>query len=132
MTGQGRDRIAIDLSGAWRLYAHILPAGSRALGTVTRDIGDTGALILTPAGRYVQCNAGVLRNLPQAKVAAALAEARTGTGGPGRGQGAKTADGVSNVARYNITLDADSDAAARKLGDGDRSLGIRRALATTR
>jgi hypothetical protein len=53
-------------------------------------------------------------------------------GGARRGAGAKPADGVSGVQRYNVTLDAASDAAARRLGDGDRSLGIRRALAAAR
>ena len=50
-------------------------------------------------------------------------------GGAGRGQGAKTADGVAGVKRYNVSLDAASDAAALKLGGGYRSVGIRRALA---
>ena len=53
---------------------------------------------------------------------------RAGSGGPGRGQGAKAADGVTNVARYNVTLDAVSESVARQIGGGDRSLGIRRAL----
>ena len=50
-------------------------------------------------------------------------------GGAGRGQGAKTADGVAGVKRYNVTLDAATDAAALRLGNGNRSVGIRRALA---
>lgn len=49
-------------------------------------------------------------------------------GGAREGAGAKTADGAAAVQRYNVTLDADSEARARHLGDGDRSLGIRRAL----
>ena len=50
-------------------------------------------------------------------------------GGAGRGQGAKTADGVAGVKRFNVSLDAASDAAALKLGNGNRSVGIRLALA---
>jgi hypothetical protein len=50
-------------------------------------------------------------------------------GGARAGSGAKPADGASGMTRYNITLDDASDAIARALGDGDRSLGIRRALA---
>lgn len=43
------------------------------LGTVTRGIGDTGALARVDAtGQYVQLNAGALRTLPQRAVAAAL------------------------------------------------------------
>ena len=44
------------------------------------------------------------------------------------GLGAKAADGVTNVARYNVTLDAASETVARQIGGGDRSLGIRKAL----
>lgn len=53
-------------------------------------------------------------------------------GGAREGAGAKAADGVSGVQRYNVTLDADSEALARLIGGGDRSLGIRRALAHAR
>ncbi len=50
-------------------------------------------------------------------------------GGQREGAGRVGADGVTGVRRVNITLDAESDAIAKRLGDGDRSLGIRRALA---
>lgn len=127
-----RGRLAVALGDGWRLYSNTVPAGSRALGVVSRDgtHADTGALIITGAGVYAQANAGALRSLPQAKVEAALAAARAGThGGPGRGGGIKTADGASNVRRVNITIDDAHDDIARHLGGGDRSLGIRRALA---
>lgn len=54
--------------------------------------------------------------------------AATRRGGAREGAGAKTADGVVGVRRHTVTLDAESDAIAKRLGDGDRSLGIRRAL----
>ncbi len=63
----------INLNGKWRLYSRRIPAHSRAIGTVTRDGCDTGALVLMATGLYVQANAGVIRSLPQALVAAALA-----------------------------------------------------------
>lgn len=131
MTHGNRGRLTVTLGDGWRLYSNTIPAGSRALGIVKRegDHSDVGVLVITGAGIYAQCNAGVLRALPQSKVTAALGEARTGSGGAGRGQGARAADGVSNVTRYNVTLDAQSEAAARQLGGGDRSLGIRLALA---
>ena len=131
MTHHNRGRLTVTLGDVWRKYSNTIPAGSRALGIVARDgdQSDVGVLILTGAGIYSQCNAGALRSLPQSKVAAALSEARTGSGGAGRGQGARAADGVSNVTRYNVTLDAQSEATARQLGGGDRSLGIRLALA---
>ena len=54
--------------------------------------------------------------------------ARAGTyGGPGRGQGVKAVDGVTSLKRVNVTLDDASIATLRALGDGELSLGIRRA-----
>lgn len=50
-------------------------------------------------------------------------------GGPGRGQGLKAADGATNLKRTNISIDPDSANALRAFGDGDLSLGIRRAAA---
>ena len=57
---------------------------------------------------------------------------RTGRGGPGRGGGRKAADGVVGVTRKNVTLDQRSIDTLRALGDGDLSLGIRRAAAMLR
>lgn len=123
-----RGRLTVDLGGKWRIYTNTLPAGSRALGTVTRDGYDTGALVLIEAtGLYVQANADAIRSLPQAKISAALAEVRTGKGGPGRGQGLKAADGATGLQRTNITIDPASAEILRAYGDGDLSLGIRRA-----
>ncbi len=53
--------------------------------------------------------------------------ATDGRGGPGRGQGRKPVDGVVAVERKNVTLDAESIETLRAYGDGDLSLGIRRA-----
>ena len=130
MTHNNRGRITVALGGAWRLYSNTIPSGSRALGTITRDIGDTGALVQIEAtGLYVQVNAGSVRTLPQSKVAAALAEVRTGQGGPGRGQGIKASDGATGLKRRNISIDDASADTLRQFGDGDLSLGIRCAAA---
>lgn len=130
MTHNNRGRLTVDPGGKWRLYTNTLPANSRALGTVTREGYDTGALVLIEVtGLYVQANAGCIRSLPQAKVAAALAEVRTGQGGPGRGQGLKASDGATGLKRTNITIDQESADILRTIGDGDLSLGIRRAAA---
>lgn len=127
---QNRGRLTVDLGGKWRLYTSTLPTNSRALGTITRDIGDTGALVQIEAtGLYIQVNAGAVRTLPQSKVVAALAEVRTGQGGPGRGQGIKASDGATGLKRTNITIDPGSAETLRAFGDGDLSLGIRRAAA---
>lgn len=53
-------------------------------------------------------------------------------GGARQGTGPKPADGVRGVSRYQVTLDPASEAYARELGGGDRSLGLRRALAIAR
>lgn len=42
-----------------------LPHGARLAGTVTRQTGETGALIIMPSGVLVQGNAGAIRSLPQ-------------------------------------------------------------------
>jgi len=58
-----------------------------------------------------------------------LTAALSGRGGPGRGQGVKAADGATGLKRTNITIDAESATTLRAFGDGDLSLGIRRAAA---
>lgn len=131
MTHSNRGRLAVDLGGAWRIYWGVapLPAGAQAIGTVTRGIGDTGALILLGSGRYSQGNAGALRALDQSKVVAAIDSAAPGRGGARAGAGRVTADGAQGVIRKNVTLDQVSIDKLRTLGGGDLSLGIRRAAA---
>ena len=62
--------IMIDRVGNWTRYwgARPLPKGAVALGTVTRNETDTGALLLMRTGLYYQGNNGVLRGLPQRKI----------------------------------------------------------------
>lgn len=69
-----RSRLSIDPDGAWRLYAGADWPGPvwTMHGTVTRGIGDTGALALSPAGKWCQVNAGAVRSLDPRKVAYAL------------------------------------------------------------
>ena len=76
MTHNNRGRLSVVIGGNWRLYSNTLPAGSRAIGLVTRDDTDTGALVLIErTGLYVQVNAGAVRSLNQSKVVAAIAAA---------------------------------------------------------
>jgi hypothetical protein len=125
-----RGRLTVALGGAWRLYTALIPSGSRAIGTITRAPGDTGALVwLDATGLYIQVNSGSIRSLPQSRVAAAVAEVRTGSGGPGRGQGVRAVDGATGLKRRNISVDDATVEILRKFGDGDFSLGIRRAAA---
>ncbi len=74
MTHTNRGRLTVNLGGKWRLYTNTIPVNSRAIGTVSRDGYDTGALVLIEAtGLYVQINASSMHNLDQRKVVAALA-----------------------------------------------------------
>ncbi len=73
-----RGRLTVDTDGNWRLYTHILPPGSRAIGVITSGSTEAGALVLIEAtAQYVQINAGVMRNLPQHKVRGALRDKQT-------------------------------------------------------
>ena len=131
MTHNNRGRLAVDLGGAWRIYwgNGPVPSGAQALGTVTRDVGDTGALLRMPGGNYAQGNAGVVRTLDSRKAAAAIEAAEPRRGGARQGGGVKPADGAQGVIRKNVTLDQASIDALRTLGGGDLSLGIRLAAA---
>lgn len=116
MTHSNRGRLTVDVNGNWRLYTNTLPANATPIGTVTRDEGDTGALVrIETTGVYVQINAGSIRSLDGRKVAAALGTA----GRPVEMTGGK---------RTNIYLDDDSRSIAEKLGNGNFSEGIRIAL----
>ena len=116
MTHENRGRLTVKTDGNWRLYTNTLPANSTALGTVTRDETDTGALVRIEAtGAYVQVNASVIRSLDGRKVAAALGTA----GRPSEMAGGKP---------VNTYLDAESIAIATRLGNGNVSEGIRKAL----
>ena len=110
------DRLAINPGGNWQLYTATIPPGSVALGTVTRNGTDTGALVrVEKTGAYLQINAGCARSLDGRTVAAAI-----GTiGKPATLTGGK---------RVNVYLDDASLDAAAKLGDGNVSEGIRVAL----
>jgi hypothetical protein len=73
MTHENRGRITVDKKGKWRLYQTFLPIGFEAIGTVTRDEFDMGALVLVKkTGLYVQANASSFKSLDQCKVLAAL------------------------------------------------------------
>lgn len=69
------NNITINTTGKWQLYwgPSPLPQNSKALGTVTRDGYDTGALILIETtGLYVQGNAAMIRSLPQRDIITCL------------------------------------------------------------
>jgi len=96
MTHTNRGRLTVDLGGKWRHYTNTLPEGGRAIGTVTREGYDTGALVLIEATNlYVQINASSLRSLDHRKVTAALYEVSTRQEGTGREQGIKATDGLA-------------------------------------
>jgi len=110
-----RNRIEIDQPGNPRLYQPANLPGYEALGVVTQG-GYTGALLRQKrTGVFVMANAGATRALDQTKVKAALGIRR----GP-----KTTVDGKA----CNVYLDADSLETASRLGDGNVSAGIRKAL----
>ena len=110
-----KSTIKIDMSGNWKLYATTLPDRSEAVGVVTVDGCSTGALVRLLSGQYVQLNAGCMRNLDGRKVASAIGKA----GRPAEMDGGK---------RVNLYLDSESLSIAYKLGDGNYSAGVRKAL----
>lgn len=111
--------LSVDPRGSWRQYASSLPAGSVAIGTVVTGAG-VGALVRLPklsvAGAYLQIIGNVQHGLDGRKVAAALGL----SGRPAELVGGK---------KVNTYLDAKSVKVALKLGGGNVSEGIRRALA---
>lgn len=74
MTHTNRGRLTVNIGGDWRLYTQTIPTGAEAVGTVTRDETDTGALVLNRTGIYAQVNAGAMRSLDQRKIWAAIQE----------------------------------------------------------
>jgi len=116
MTHTNRGRLTVDTNGNWRLYTNTIPANSTPLGTVTRDESDTGALVrIETTGAYVQVNASVMRSLDGRKVAAALGTA----GRPSEMEGGKRRNPYLSDAEWEL---------AKRLGDGNASEGIRKAL----
>ena len=78
-----KSKININTNGNWQLYwgPSPLPQHSKALGTVTRDGYDSGALIMIETtGLYVQGNDAAIRALPQHEVLSAIADARGDAG----------------------------------------------------
>jgi hypothetical protein len=71
MGGINRGRLLVDTHGAWRLYTQTLPAGSKAIGTVTRGV-ETGALVRMQTGMLALVAAGCCHSLDQSKAEAAL------------------------------------------------------------
>ena len=116
MNHDNRGRLTVNADGNWRFYTNTLPMNSTLIGTVTRDGFDTGALVrINATGAYVQVNASVIRSLDGRKVSAALGTA----GRPAVMSGGK---------KVNTYLDAESIEIATRLGNGNVSEGIRKAL----
>ena len=95
-------KITINTTGKWQLYwgPSPLPQHSKAIGTVTRDGYDTGALILIEAtGIYVQGNAASIRSLPQRDIIIGLHMAEVGARG-----GSATSPAKTRAVRRNAKL----------------------------
>lgn len=116
MAHDNRSRITIEQPGKPRLYQSADLPGWEIVGTVTRGESDTGALVRNlSTGVYAQATAGAIRTLDQRKVLAAL----------GQFVNAKKMEAGR---RRNIYVDDASWEIAQRLGGGNASEGIRKAL----
>ena len=71
-------KVVIDAN--WKRYTNTVPKNFEAVGTITDDDGDSGALVVINRGSipmYWQLNAGVLKGLPQHEVKAAVELAKS-------------------------------------------------------
>jgi hypothetical protein len=55
-------------------------------------------------------------------------EIKQNRGGSRSGAGRKASDGALYTYRVQVSIDSEADAIAKKIGNGDRSVGIRKAL----
>ena len=94
--------LTVSKNGNWKAYwgAMPLPEGAEALGLVTRDTGETGALIRLKIGNYVQGNAGGFRTLNGREVEEALARSQAAAA-LGRSGGSATSEAKRRAARAN-------------------------------
>jgi len=76
MTHLNRGRLAVIFGGNWRIYTRRPPDGWEMVGTVQRGM-EIGALAKSPIGVYAQINAGAIQPLPQNKILAIVAAAKT-------------------------------------------------------
>lgn len=113
MSQANRDRLVVNTAGQWQIYTSTVPSGATPLGTVTCG-HETGALLRLASGAYVQINGEVVRNLDGRKVAAAL--------------GLSGRPPIIRGRRIDVYLDAESIAIAKRIGQGNVSSGIRKAL----
>lgn len=130
---EGRPALALIAKTARRIADPAKPGLGGDHNKITVPAGYVRAVRLIP-----QADAGGLRQVRRELLAIVGGElgkgwriaegaATNSHGGAGRGQGRKAADGVGAVERKNVTLDAESIETLRAYGDGDLSLGIRRA-----
>jgi hypothetical protein len=127
MTHKNRGRITFAPGDPWRAHWGVspLPRGAVALGCVTVD-RQPGALLRLANGSYAHGFCGNLTNVNDRKAEAAIAAAPKRFGGATVGGGRKSADRAGGR-RRSVYIDDDTAAILKQLGDGELSLGIRRA-----
>lgn len=77
MSRERRSRLSVQVPGIPALYSNEIPGHWETIGVVETATG-TGALVRNAeTGIFCQANAGVLKSLPQNKVIAALAAAKS-------------------------------------------------------
>lgn len=124
--------ILIDLKSSWKTYTKSYPNGFKGIGCISISIDGVirkGALMESAAGgSYYIVNGGTPSLLPCADIKDALTIARKGkSGGSGLGQGMRAKDNPGSLLRKQVKLDYETINHLQELGDGNLSLGIRRA-----
>ncbi len=113
--GANHCRLVVDQGGNWRQFVAAVPTDAKVIGVVSHPDLTQGALVRFPNGNYVQINGETVRQLDGRRVVSAL-------GISGR------RPEMSGGRKVNTYLDEDSISIAARLGDGNVSCGIRRAL----
>ncbi len=115
MSSANHTRLVVDQDGDWRQFVAAVPPDAKVIGVVRHPNLTEGALVRLPNGNYVQINGETARQLDGRRVVAAL-------GISGR------RPEMLGGRKVNTYLDEDSISIATRLGDGNVSSGIRRAL----
>ena len=114
--GANQGRLFVDMEGDWRQFVATLPPAAQVIGVVSHgELTEPGALVRLTNGTYVQINGETTYQLDGRRVVATMGIA---------GRRRVMRDG-RNVNTY---LDAETISLATRIGDGNVSQGIRRAL----
>jgi len=121
-------KILVDLQASITRYTKDIPAGATAIGVITTDGKDPGALVqFIDSGRYAQINHGHVRDIDQTATAIAHLDAmsRPACIKNNRPVGRPRLNQSERMTLYSVYLDDPTAEYYRTAGDGNLSLGIR-------